>query len=250
MKKPIIAINANFSKDEKYSQLNRDYSNAISRAGGIPIILPSLKTSEKDLRQIINHIDGLILSGGHDIWPRLYGEKVLNRTVIPLPEIKQSSDFKLFKLAFEKKIPILGICYGCQLINVALGGRLFQDIKSQLGTKIKHKNASHTIYICEGTLLHRIINRKKLEVNSRHHQSVKEPAKGLMINARSTDTIIEGVETIDRSRFCLGVQWHPETPPEPSPKDSFWRGPAGRASIAAKKEHLGLFRALVQASAK
>ena len=114
----------------------------------------------------------------------------------------------LVKTAFGCKIPILGTCYGAQLINVALGGTLFQDIAGQVKSAIGHRKSHHKVYLREGTLLHRIIGKKYIITNSSHHQSIKTPGKNLLINARAQDSIIEGVEM--PGGFCLGLQWHPE----------------------------------------
>lgn len=216
MKKPIIGINGNLTKDGKYAKLSQEYSRAVLKAGGIPVILPSLTLSSfrRDgasndiLERILDRIDGLLLSGGHDLSPIFYGEKILNKKVILLPELKQRFDLALAKEALKRKMPILGTCYGAQLINVALGGALFQDIASQIKSAIGHRKSYHKVYLCEGTLLHRIIGKKSISTNSTHHQSIKIPGKGLMINARAEDSIIEGIEA--PNGFCLGIQWHPE----------------------------------------
>jgi gamma-glutamyl-gamma-aminobutyrate hydrolase PuuD len=234
MKKPVIAINANLTKDGKRAQLAQDYSNAVYQAGGLPMVLPPLNLAgAADISVLINQVDGLVLSGATDIAPEVYQEKVLTKTVNLLPGVKQAFDLQLVKLALKKKLPILGICYGCQLINVVLGGTLFQDIRTQTPSRIKHRGTFHKIYICEGTLLYHIIGKNTLEVNSRHHQAIKTPGKNLMINARSEDTGIEGVEIPyywhHQNGFCLGVQWHPE-------------------SIAERPEQLRLFTALIKAA--
>jgi len=242
MKKPVIGINANLTDDKKYIRLYHDYCTAILKAGGIPFVIPSLKLSNstfrnnKLLEEIIGKIDGLLLSGGDDLSPACYDEKPLKGKIKLIPDTKQIFDLQLTKSAFRKKIPILGICYGIQLLNVALGGDLFQDIPSQMKTAGIHTNTFHKVYICEGTLLYRIMRQKTIRVNSLHHQAIKTPGKNLMINARSEDCIIEGVEipyhlkkNYSYNKFCMGVQWHPER-------------------ILDRKEQLRLFQALVQAA--
>ncbi|MBI5779436.1 MAG: gamma-glutamyl-gamma-aminobutyrate hydrolase family protein [Planctomycetes bacterium] len=209
MKKPIIGINGNLTKDGRYSKLSQEYSRAVLKAGGIPVILPSLALIGNGILELIlDRIDGLLLSGGHDLSPRHYGEKIFNKKVILLPELKQRFDLALTQAALKRKMPILGTCYGAQLINVALGGNLFQDIATQVKSAIGHRKSCHKVYLCEGTLLHRIIGRNYIITNSTHHQSIKTPGRNLLINARAEDSIIEGVET--PGGFCLGVQWHPE----------------------------------------
>ena len=229
MKKPIIGINGNLTKDGRYAKLSQEYSRAVLKAGGIPVILPSLPLAGSRaggmLERIHDRKDGLLLSGGHDLSPRFYGEKVINNKVILLPELKQRFDLALVKSALKLKMPILGTCYGAQLINVALGGALFQDIASQIKSAIGHRKSYHKVYLCEGTLLHRILGRKSIITNSTHHQSIKTLGKNLIINARAEDTIIEGVESPDG--FCLGIQWHPER-------------------MMDSQEQVNLFRAFIQ----
>ncbi|MEW6026674.1 MAG: gamma-glutamyl-gamma-aminobutyrate hydrolase family protein [Planctomycetota bacterium] len=208
MKKPVIGINGNMPKNARYAKLSQEYSRAVLKAGGIPIILPPASFVPGVVDSLLGRIDGLFLSGGHDLSPRFYGEKVLNDKVILLPELKQRFDLTLARAAIKRKIPVLGTCYGAQLINVALGGALFQDIATQIRSAIGHRKSSHKVYLCEGTLLHRIIGKKHIITNSSHHQSIKTLGKGLVINARAEDAIIEGVEL--PSGFCLGLQWHPE----------------------------------------
>jgi len=122
--------------------------------------------------------------------------------------LKQKFDLALAKAAIKRKMPILGTCYGAQLINVVLGGALFQDIASQIKSAIGHRKSYHKVYLCEGTLLYRILGRKHIITNSTHHQAIKTLGKNLIINARAEDSIIEGVEMAHG--FCLGLQWHPE----------------------------------------
>ncbi|HLD35171.1 MAG TPA: gamma-glutamyl-gamma-aminobutyrate hydrolase family protein [Planctomycetota bacterium] len=239
MKKPIIGINGNLTKDGRYSKLSQEYSRAVLKAGGSPVILPSLPLAGNlpewhgqvggILERILDSIDGLLLSGGHDLSPALYGEKILNKKVILLPEVKQRFDLALTKAALKRKTPILGTCYGAQLINVALGGALFQDIRSQIKSAIGHKKSYHKVYLCEGTLLHRILGRRSIITNSFHHQSIKTLGRNLIISARAEDGIIEGVEL--PNSFCLGLQWHPER-------------------MMDIKEQVGLLRAFIQYAAR
>ncbi|MFH1232014.1 MAG: gamma-glutamyl-gamma-aminobutyrate hydrolase family protein [Planctomycetota bacterium] len=245
MKKPVIGINANLTEDKKYIRLYHNYCTAILKAGGIPFVIPSLKLSGSTqplhartglLEEIIGKIDGLLLSGGDDLSPTCYDEKPLRGKIKLIPDTKQIFDLQLTKSALKKKIPILGVCYGTQLLNVALGGDLFQDIPSQMKTAKIHTDTFHKIYICEGTLLYRIIGQKTIRVNSLHHQAIKTPGENLMVNSRAEDCIIEGIEipyhlkkNYSYNKFCLGVQWHPER-------------------LLDRKEQFHLFRAFVQAA--
>lgn len=242
MKKPIIAINANITKDRIYARLNQNYYRAILKAGGMPFILPCLPLSNNNsqntilLGNYLDKIDGLLLSGADDLSPQLYNEKPLIGKLNLIPETKEMFDLQLTKLALRKKIPILGICYGAQLINVALGGSLFQNIPSQIKTARNHKNTYHKVYISELSLLYHIIGKKSILVNSSHHQSIKKPGKNLIVNARSEDCLIEGIEMpyhlkkpFSSNKFCLGIQWHPE-------------------EMLDKKEQVMLFRTFVKSA--
>ncbi|MDI6732833.1 MAG: gamma-glutamyl-gamma-aminobutyrate hydrolase family protein [Planctomycetota bacterium] len=232
MRKPVIAINANLTNDKKYNRLATDYTRAILKAGGILFIIPPFSNhSEKLLEHILEKADGLLLSGGNDISPEVYGENHFPHKIKEIPKIKQRFDIELTRLALKKNLPVLAICYGHQLLNVVLGGSLFQDINTQIKGAQRHKRSEHTVYLCEGTLLVDIIRKKTIRVNSTHHQCIKTLGKGLMINALAQDGIIEGVEIFPprKNAFCIGVQWHPER-------------------ILHKKEQLRLFQEFIRIS--
>jgi putative glutamine amidotransferase len=194
-------------KDSDYCQLPENYYQAVRRAGGLPIILPSI-TDKKTISELLGLIDGLVFSGGDDIHPSVYGEKILPKTNLIL-KTKQQFDFELVRQAWRKRIPTLGICYGSQLMNVALGGTLIQDIKRDLSLD-SHSFTKHRLYILETSLLYNIIRKTTINVNSLHHQAIRETGKNLRINARSDDGLIEGIESTRLGQFFIGVQWHPE----------------------------------------
>ena len=183
-------------------------------AGGIPLILP-VTASRTLIGKTLGHLDGLLISGGDfDIHPRHYGEDPLD----VLGEIKEERtefELELITLALQRDLPVLGICGGAQAINVVLGGSLYQDIPSQVPAAGQHQNGArkefggHAIRVREGTRLRRILGRESMEVNTTHHQAVKQLGKGLVANATSDDGLIEGIENPDYP-FLLGVQWHPE----------------------------------------
>lgn len=194
--------------------LHQRYCREVERAGGVPLILPPC-TSSKNLDGFLDPLDGLIISGGDfDIHPRHYCEK-------PIAHlgniIARRTDFEieLTRRALRRDLPILGICGGAQAINVALGGSLYQDIATQVPHAAQHQlsaikeRGGHTIQITAGTLLAKAIGRRSVEVNTTHHQAIKEPANGLLVSARAGDGLIEGIESV-KHRFVLGVQWHPE----------------------------------------
>lgn len=191
--------------------LRENYCEAIAKSGGVPILFPH----ENDfIEDYLNNIDGLLIPGGpSDIDPRLFGDTFQHPTVSLNPR-RTCFELELLKKALLKNIPILGICGGHQLINVAFGGSLIQHIpdavKSALPHKKLHHELAHSISIIPDTHLARILeNISSLDVNSVHHQSIKVLGQGLRLSAQASDGIIEGIESINHS-FVLGIQWHPE----------------------------------------
>ena len=218
MKNIIIGLGGsqhNFDKTgfiEDY--VNNHYSNSMMKIGVTPIILP-VTTDEETISKYIDLIDGLILTGGDDINPQLFNEEFLPETEVP-DNNRDKFDLTLIKYGLKKKVPILGICRGMQLLNVYFNGSLYQDLKYNDKIKLKHyqgfKNPDipvHKINLTENSVLKEIFT-DDLWVNSFHHQGVKEVGEKLKISAYSTDGLVEGIEYIDEDQFVLGVQWHPE----------------------------------------
>ncbi len=190
-----------------------EYSQAIHHCGGAPVLLPVAQNRET-FQTILERLDGLLLSGGPDVNPRFYGEEPLEG----LGEIDEGLDqmeLQVAKMAFKKGLPIFAICRGIQVLNVSLGGTLYQDIASQVEKNINHTQKAdkgvntHSIRIQEKTLLRQILKRKVIWVNGKHHQAIKEVAPGLIVSALAKDGVIEAVEHPSKG-FVLGVQWHPE----------------------------------------
>lgn len=212
--KPVIGINCDYEVKGKrpYSFLYRNYSEAIIAAGGVPVLLPVIR-EKGDAELCVQRIDGLLLSGGDDIPPQRYGEERHEKTVC-IHQDKDISDFALLQAAMQTKKPVLAICYGIQLINVALGGTLIQDIPSECITAIVHKDLhnkqyTHPVTIKKESFLYKIVGTGTLEANSTHHQAIKSLGKGLLDTAHTPDGIIEAIEHEDYP-FLVGVQWHPE----------------------------------------
>jgi len=231
--KPIIGINCDYEEEGKqpYSFTYRDYCEAIIAAGGIPFLLPIIN-DKNDVKFLLEKIDGLLLTGGNDVPPQRYGEERHEKTVCVHPD-KDISDIALVETAIRMKNPILAICYGAQLVNVALGGSLIQDIPSEVKTPIIHKDSknehyTHTITIEKNSLLYQIIGTDCIKANSTHHQAIKRLGNGLKDTAHTEDGIIEAVEWKDYP-FLVGVQWHPER-------------------MTDSPHHLALFKALIEAS--
>jgi len=218
-KRPLIGITLDsedpsvdgYSKFPWYA-LRKNYSDVVVKTGGIPIILPH----ELGLIDTyLNLIDGLIITGGNfDVDPSLYGDTVIQEK-LNLKLDRTDFEMRLARKALERDLPMLGICGGQQLLNVALGGTLIQDIPEEIDDNLMHEQRNprdqpgHVVKIVEGTLLHDIVGVQTMNVNTAHHQAVKTISGSTIINSRTVDGVVEGIEVPGR-RFCLGVQWHPE----------------------------------------
>ena len=206
--KPLIGITMNSAEGKQ--EINVVYIKAILQAGGIPVCIPYI---QEEIDEVLAKIDGLLLSGGSDINPAYYGEE-------PHPKIdaivteRDESELKLIKGALQRNLPILGLCRGQQILNVAFGGTLYQDIVSEVEEAVQHVQKSaryekvHSVSVVEGTKLFSITGRE-IMTNTFHHQCVKVLGEGLIVSARTRDGLIEAIEHPDY-RFCLSVQWHPE----------------------------------------
>lgn len=209
---PIIAISSNIIDEN--SALHFAYSQAILDCGATPIIIPA-NINKNSLISIIDKVDGLLFSGGSDIDASYFGEENLEALTEVVPE-RDYYEFMLLRAALDRGIPILGICRGVQLINIALGGSIYQDLPSQHPTKAlqhsintnKHVGVHH-VTIEKNSLLYKIVKTESLNVNSRHHQALKDVAPTLKVTARSSDNVIEAVEGYPELKI-MGVQWHPE----------------------------------------
>lgn len=218
MKKIGITAGLKLSKNsafEKYdlSLVSDNYVKSITNVGAAPVILPVIEDDDIMTAQL-EGLDGLVLTGGDDIYPDFYNEEMLEGCGEAVIE-RDLYEIKLTKKALELKIPIFGICRGLQVINVALGGTLYQDLQYIDGIRVKHVNKnqqqlkSHKAIINEGSFLGRIYN-DEVWVNSFHHQAVKELGKGLKVSAMSSDGIIEAIEGVIDDTPIYAVQWHPE----------------------------------------
>jgi putative glutamine amidotransferase len=214
MPKPIIGVTLDSETNGGYSTMpfyavRENYCDVISDNGGIPFCLPHYPECVNDYIQLL---DGLLITGGgFDIPPQYFGETDIHSEV-KLKQQRTEFEFAVTKASLIKDIPMLGICGGEQLLNVVLGGTLIQHIPDEISAPLDHmtgRAASHDIFIEPGTLLHQLTGTDSLLVNSEHHQAVKNPGPGIIVNARSSDGVIEGIES-SKHRFCLGVQWHPE----------------------------------------
>ena len=217
MSKPIIALTLDYETSKEYSKfpwyaIRENYFTAIEECGGIAIGIPH---NTNDINLLLKKVDGLLITGGNfDINPNIFGENTIHKTV-KLKEQRTKFEMLASEIMLENNKPLLGICGGEQLINVLYKGTLIQHIPDEIENSLEHEQinhrnkAGHSITIKKNTKLHSIISQNNIMVNSAHHQAVKKPGKGLVINAFSHDGVIEGIEDPSMN-FCIGVQWHPE----------------------------------------
>lgn len=212
--RPVIGITAAHCTEELKTFPRHYYVESIRKAGGIPLILPPVQTSE-EASEVINLIHGLLLTGGGDISPVYLKEEPRSGIGGCLPE-RDMSEIMLTQLAMQRDLPLLGICRGIQVLAIASGGRIYQDIPSQYPTAMEHSQTAprqyawHDVDIVEESVLFRLLGETKIGVNSLHHQAVSEIPQGFRQNALASDGITEGIEKTD-AKFCIGVQWHPES---------------------------------------
>lgn len=220
MTKPFIGVsgsilrdNAGWTVDLPHGYVNQDYITSIENAGGLPFIIPFTENKE-NIDAIVSRIDGLLLSGGHDIDPANYNEEPLQGIGTIWPE-RDQFDFALLQAAMKKEIPILAICRGHQIVNVFYGGSLYQDLKYDPKCTIKHWQdqrpalGTHTIKIEESSKLKAIVADSTWRVNSHHHQTVKEVGNNLKVTALAADGTIEGLEATNYP-WLVTCQFHPE----------------------------------------
>lgn len=205
-KAPVIGISSGW--DRGRIDVSDAYAFAVRAAGGVPVVLPPVLTAE-EASEVLSHVDALVLTGGEDVDPARYGEAVLNETV-EVNSKRDTSDFLLASEALRRGLPILGICRGEQLMNVVLGGSLYQDIPSQVGSKHRQTEpdgvGTHMIYLEPDSRLREMLGCDSLMVNSFHHQAVKEPGAGVCVVARAADGVVEAWER----KGIVCVQFHPE----------------------------------------
>lgn len=214
--KPIIGITTmhEIEIEKSFTLESNNYLRAVEAAGGVPLFLPITEELE-DIKSYLNIIDGIVFTGGGDISPLKYGENPL-QIEFSINNLRDNFEFNLFLEAYNMDMPILGICRGAQLINVALGGSLYQDINLQFSNCHGHMQSElqvydffHQVIIDKDSKLFDIFKSRELEVNSFHKQAIKALGDNLKVTATAKDGIIEGIEGISR-KFLVGVQWHPE----------------------------------------
>lgn len=208
----IIGVSSNIKED----LLSVPLSNvrAITQFGGVPIVLPNLEMD--GIEEIASTIDGLLLTGGGDIDPTLFGEEPLPGLGNIVPE-RDRFEVALIQKMLKLNKPILGICRGAQIMSIAMGGDMYQDIYSQRdGSLLQHDqqapnwHGSHFVEVTEGSLLRKIVGVDKFKVNSYHHQALRNMPDGFIVSGVASDGVIESFESTKHT-FVMGVQWHPES---------------------------------------
>jgi putative glutamine amidotransferase len=217
LSKPIIGIGSDVEhvegqRDRAFAFLT--YVESLRKAGAIPVLIPP---QPENAAEIMDELDGILLAGGEDCDPALYNEERHEKCVALMDARRQAGDLSLAKVARERGVPTLGVCLGMQMMNVASGGSLIQDIDSHIDTDIQHASrpesrARHDIIIQQGTQLSTMLPAVECNVNSSHHQAIGRVGDGLRVTAHAPDGVVEGVED-PRHPFYIGVQWHPEDMP-------------------------------------
>ncbi len=225
-KRPLIGITCNYDPTDRvgiYSNLGTkgqdmnyvalDYADCIAKAGGVPVFVPQYKSPEL-AEELVYRLDGLLVSGGDDVDPALYGEAE-DENSLGVNPARDHLDIALIKAAVSRKMPLLGICRGTQIINVAFGGTLHKDVEQDgfrrhMFMENDRNVPVHTIKLEKGSLLEAVYGRDRVEVNSFHHQAVKDPGQGVAINGYSEDGVPEVIQLAEGHPFSVAVQWHPE----------------------------------------
>ena len=228
MRRPVIGITLDSEPPGGYSKfpwyaVRENYSDSVAAAGGLPMMLPH----EPELAETyLAAIDGLIVTGGaFDVDPTLFGATERHATVTT-KDRRTAFELAVTRGAMARDMPVLGICGGQQLLAVVLGGTLIQHIPDEVQDAIEHEQKNprnepgHLVRITPGTLLHRITGASEMNVNSAHHQAVRDPGNGVVVDAVAPDGVIEGIEA-PHLRFFLGVQWHPEFAIDPGDRKIF-----------------------------
>ena len=233
MRRPIIGITLDHDDARTRAQLGYGYVECVARAGGVPIGLPFGEGVDADGQAAL--IDGLVLVGGNDIDPSRWGE-ARHPAAKAADPAREAHEARLLQAAERRGLPVLGVCFGLQFINVARGGSLHQHLPDVLGDDgQEHRRGDagwtrrHDVAVEPASLLSRIVGGETLSVNTSHHQAINRVGRGLSVVARAPDGTVEAVEDTERP-FWLAVQWHPER-------------------LGGEPRHLALFRGLIDACA-
>jgi putative glutamine amidotransferase len=221
MMPPLVAVTTSFQaatdgRPER-AVLNAAYIRAIEVAGAVPVLVAP-QFGEAAIESIMARVDGLVLTGGGDLCPELYGEQPVPEAAGMSPE-RDRMELEALRIALERGVPVLAICRGLQLLNVAMGGSLWQDLPSQRPGVVGHAQTAggrhardettHGVSLAEGSCLAQVLGSTEVAVNSMHHQAIKELGDGVAAVGYAPDGVVEAIE-MPEERWVLGVQWHPE----------------------------------------
>ncbi|NDJ53118.1 MAG: gamma-glutamyl-gamma-aminobutyrate hydrolase family protein [Chloroflexi bacterium] len=220
--KPLIGISVHmrslYNSERTIMALRPTYTHAVTKAGGVPLMIPS-QPDEVALRATFDALDALVISGGGDVDPGLYGATERSPYLMGVDRERDEMEIKLVRWAIDEDKPLLCICRGIQVLNVALGGTLIQDVRQDVEGALRHDAPSdawfdrlvHDITVSTDSRLQEALGNpgETLHVNSLHHQALDRVADGLTVSSLAEDGIVEGVEIPDKT-FMIGVQWHPE----------------------------------------
>jgi putative glutamine amidotransferase len=216
--RPVIGITTDYYAPKTgahYNRSNGGYADAVLQAGGLPLLIPPMvKDNFPVLDTYLKMCSGVILSGGMDLDPRSYGHQP-TQAIQPMAPRREASDRYMLTKIVEKRLPVLGIGVGMQLINIHFGGTLFLHLPAENPKAFPHYDPSggahrHMVNIEEDSVLEEIYGPGEQRVNSMHHQAVNQLGRKLRVAARALDGVIEAIEHADRDWFCVGLQWHPE----------------------------------------
>ncbi len=206
----VVGISSGYEFDDRTFMLKESYVRAIVKAGGLPIVIPAV--AEYDIIQSFSQIcDGLVLSGGEDADPCYWGE-LPDKELGEVDPLRDFFEIELARTIIKMRKPVLGICRGCQILNIAAGGSIVQNIKGDFmhRQKAPRNYAFHPVFIQKDSKLAVILKTEQIKVNSFHHQAVNRPGQNIRISACASDGNIEAIEFIDQYYFGMGIQWHPE----------------------------------------
>ncbi len=199
---------------QEFNQLSNAYVKAVENAGGVPVIIP-LYNNIENIIPLLEALDGIVLSGGADVSSIMYGQRPSGKLKATTP-LRDKQEIEIVKhIVKRRNIPVLGICRGMQILNIAYGGSLYQDLESDgfschLLNMYPRSYETHTVTPCKASVLSGILGNTEIGVNSFHHQAVKNIGDGLEVTALSEDNVIEAMENCQKDKFIIGVQWHPE----------------------------------------
>jgi len=213
--RPIIGITMRIEMATDRFYLGRDYSEAVEAAGGVPLHISLIPQAEY-IRAVMDQVDGILLPGSDsDVDPQRYGRDP-HPQLGPVQPVKDETDLLVLEEVEKRRVPLFGICFGMQVLNVSRGGTLIQDIGSQVPAAMKHEQGaprdrhSHSVRLLAGSMVAELAGQETAPVNSHHHQAIETVGRELVATAWSSDGLVEAVEDPRDNRFVLGVQWHPE----------------------------------------